>query len=777
MSSDGQQNPKEVLTVAKATGPVSPDAIFDELQRNLQSYMRGQNLEQVQLAYKFAAHAHRDQCRSSGEPYITHPLAVANILTTLKLDMASIIAAILHDTVEDTESTLEDIEKNFGTVVKDLVDGLTKIGKIQFRSSQERMAENFRKMVLAMSNDLRVILVKLADRLHNMRTLDILTPAKRQRIAEETLEIYAPLANRLGLYAFKSELEDLCMRQLRNDIYKDIARKVAAKKTEREAYIEEVRSIIEAELKRYGFQNLMVYGRPKHFYSIYKKMSDRGLEFEDIHDLFAFRIVVDSLKDCYEALGIVHAMWKPMPGRFKDYIAMPKANMYQSLHTTVIRPNGEPCEIQIRTHEMHQTCELGVAAHWMYKEKPQADSAKGSDVRRFQWLRQIMEWQSEIKDPDEFLEAVKVDLFEEEIFVFTPKGDVIQLPMGATALDFAFSVHTKIGLTTVGAKVNGRMVPLKKTLKSGDIIEILTQTAQKPGKDWLNFVTTSRARNKIRSFLRTEQRDRSRQIGREMLEQELSSLGIELDKALKNGELDGLPKLAKEASIDDALAAIGYGKAHLKELLPRLYPQRFAKAEEAAKNTQKSRNEDVPAKTASGEMRSKQSDAALKQQGKAQTAGAGGILVHGIENVLINFARCCHPLPGETVVGFITRGRGVTVHRHSCPRALDIDPARRVDVQWAADAADDSGAHAAYLRVTAQDRPGVLAEVTVAISALGASVQRAQIRVNADLIGIMEFEMTLKSLTQLQAIIRKLESIPCVQKVERMSTHRINKRG
>lgn len=781
MSADGQQ-PKEVLTAAKQTGPLNPDAVFDELLRNLQAYMKGQNLDVIHKAYQFGAHAHRSQTRSSGEPYITHPLTVANILTTLKLDIATIIAAILHDTVEDTDVTLDDIEREFGKSVRDLVDGLTKISKIKFRSSQERLAENFRKMVLAMANDLRVILVKLADRLHNMRTLDNLAQHKRQRIAEETLEIYAPLANRLGLYGFKSELEDLCMRQLKNEVYRDISRKVAAKRAEREAYIEEVRTILYNELKKYGFQNLNVYGRPKHFYSIYKKMVDRALEFDDIHDLFAFRIIVDSVKDCYEALGIVHAMWKPMPGRFKDYIAMPKANLYQSLHTTVVRPNGEPAEIQIRTHEMHQTCELGVAAHWMYKEKPgqatgggaltSAPDAKATDIRKFQWLRQIMEWQSELKDPDEFLEAVKVDLFEEEIFVFTPKGDVIQLPIGATTLDFAFSVHTKIGLTTVGAKINGRMVPLKKTLKSGDIVEVLTSPTQKPGKDWLNFVTTSKARNKIRSYLRQEQRERSRQIGREMLSAELSAIGIDYDKVSKNGELEPLAKLIKEATLDEALVAIGYGRANLRDLLPRLYPSKFPKPEsketlkKSAENPQSTHGHATPP---GSPLRHPKSTSASPK--------GGGILVHGIEDVLINFARCCHPLPGEQVVGFITRGRGVTVHRGSCPRALDIDPARRVDVKWAeVDTEEQKGAHAAFLRVTAQDKPGVLADVTGAISACGASIQRAQIRVTQSLTGIMEFEMTLKSLTQLQAIIRKVESLAHVLKVERMSTHRLNKR-
>lgn len=770
-SNPGSNTEQQPATPAKAADWPHPDTMYAELVRSLQTYMKDGNFDVVYRAYQFAAHRHRNQERKSGEPYINHPLAVATILTSLKIDIASIVAAVLHDTVEDTDATLEDIEREFGASVKDLVDGLTKISKIKFRSSQERLAENFRKMVLAMSNDLRVILIKLCDRLHNMRTLDNLAPPKRVRIAEETIEIYAPLANRLGLYGIKSELEDLCMKQLKNDIYKDLAKKVAAKKRERESYIEDVKSILTTELKKYGFNNLVVYGRPKHFYSIYKKMLERNLAFEEINDLFAFRIIVDNVKDCYEALGVVHAMWKPMPGRFKDYIAMPKANMYQSLHTTVIRPNGEPAEMQIRTHEMNQTCELGVAAHWAYKERHSAPDKNATDLKKFSWLRQIMEWQNELKDPDEFLEAVKVDLFEEEIFVFTPKGDVIQLPIGATALDFAFNVHTKIGLTTVGAKVNGRIVPLKKVIKSGDIVEILTNPNQKPGKDWLNFVTTSKARNKIRSQLRSEQRDRSRALGRELLEKELDDFGMDFEKAAKNGELEMLAKHGKESNAEDVLIAIGYGKLNPRDLLTRAFPNRAPKAPVLPAD-----GKDGASKGAPGAADGRKNAPAPPPGHAPGKTVASGILVNGIENVLINFGRCCHPLPGEDVVGFITRGRGVTVHRGSCPRALDMDPHRRVEVHWAGDAEQHKGTHAAFLRVTAHDKPGVLAEVTSAISQCGANIQRAQIRVTADLIGLLEFEMTLQSLTQLQAVIRKVESIPFVVKVERMSTHRITKR-
>jgi guanosine-3',5'-bis(diphosphate) 3'-pyrophosphohydrolase len=736
----------EEPAAASKPPPPTPDEIFAELTTNVRKYLPTQDISILDRAYKFGANKHSAQARKSGEPYITHPLSVASILSKFKLDLASLAAAILHDTVEDTETTLAEVEQNFGKDVAELVDGMTKIGKIEFRSNQERLAENFRKMVFAMARDLRVILIKLADRLHNMRTINALPGPKRRRIAQETMDIYAPLANRLGIYGIKSELEDLCLRQLKSDVYKDLKSRVSAKKAERLAYINDVKTILENELHKYGFKNAVVYGRPKHFYSIYKKMVERRIEFDDIHDLFAFRIIVDSVKDCYEALGIVHAMWKPMPGRFKDYIAMPKANMYQSLHTTVVRPNGEPAEIQIRTHEMHEICEYGVAAHWAYKEKsgerPGVPAQGSTDLKKFSWLRQIMEWQTELKDPDEFLEAVKVDLFEEEIFVFTPKGDVIQLPIGATALDFAFAVHTQIGVTTVGTKVNGKIAPLKKALTSGDIIEILTSPNQKPSKDWLNFVTTSKAKNKIRAYLRSEQRARSRDIGRGLMCEELELRGQDAEKLLKSGA-DSIARAAKESSVDDALAAVGYGKLDAKELVDRAFPQ-----------LERAHAEDKPLE--------------IKP---AATRSTNGILVSGIDNVLVNFGRCCNPLPGEDIQGFITRGRGVTIHRSSCSRALDLDPQRRVPVSWAtAEAAQ--GDHFAFIKVIVHDRPGVLAEVTSVISACGANIQKAQVQVGQDLMGHLDFELTIKSLTQLQSIIRKVESIPAVVSVERRSTSR-----
>ncbi len=734
--------------------PPSPDTLFAQLVANLQKYIPNANVDTLGKAYRYAADKHGQQQRQSGELYITHPLEVANILTELHLDTASITAAILHDVVEDTNTSIDEIKNEFGQTVADLVDGLTKISKINFSSKHERLAENFRKMIVAMARDLRVILIKLADRLHNMRTITSLPPEKARRIAQETMDIYAPLANRLGVYGIKSELEDLCLRQLKHDIYQSIRTKVAAKKAQRQAFIDEVKTILETELKKYGFKNAQIQGRPKHFFSIYKKMIERQLEFEDIHDLFAFRILVDSIKDCYEALGVVHAMWKPMPGRFKDYIAMPKANMYQSLHTTVIRPNGEPAEIQIRTHEMNAVCEFGVAAHWAYKERKPSDASK-DDLQKFSWLRQIVQWQSELKDPNEFMEALKVDLFDEEIFVFTPKGDVISLPRNSTALDFAFGVHTGIGLKTIGAKVNGRIAPLKKPLKSGDIVEILTSPQQLPNKDWLNFVVTTKARSKIRASLRSEERSASRQLGEEILSREMSLRQMDFAKAQKAGDLQELHKHGKESNFDDLLIGIGYGKINAADVLDRAFPSSKTKV---APPTSKGR-----------EHRPAIVDGATSQT---------GILVSGLENVLVSFAKCCSPLPGEDVVGFVTRGRGVTIHRATCSRAIDIDPQRQIHVTWAG--GENKGSHAIYLRVTTRDKPGVLAEVTSAIAACGANVQKAEVRISVDLVGILDFELGLNNLTQLEAVVRKLESIAAVISVERRAqppARSLNKRS
>ena len=517
--------------------------------------------------------------------------------------------------------------------------------------------------------------------------------------------------------------------------------------------IEEVKNILEHELKKYGFTEIEVYGRPKHFFSIYKKMVERHLEFEDIHDLFAFRIIVKTIKDCYEALGVVHAMWKPMPGRFKDYIAMPKANLYQSLHTTVVRPNGEPAEIQIRTMEMHRTCEYGVAAHWAYKEK--SDEKLGStDLDKFSWLRQIVQWQSELKDPDEFLEAVKVDLFDEEIFVFTPKGDVMSLPHKATALDFAFAVHSGIGIKTIGAKVNGRIVPIRKVLQSGDIVEILTSPNQKPSKDWLTFVSTSKARNKIRSHLRSEQRDKSKRIGREFLEQALDSRQMTIEGLEKSGGIEKLVKFGKESTFDDVLISLGYGKIQADELLKKAFPEKVENlsVEEQVEQAGLGQSEDDGRRT------------------KNRTPQRG-ILVSGYNDVLVSIGRCCSPLPGEAIIGFITRGRGVTVHRADCSRALDLDPVRRIDVEWGVDSKEAGNVHRCLLSIITQDQPGVLAEVASTIASSGANILKAEAKVS-DLTGELEFELGLRDLPQLERVINLLENIKAVIQVKRRSNVR-----
>lgn len=729
--------------------PRDPCDLFQELVSVAKVNVPGFDEAILRKAYEYAARCHGDQKRHSGEPYVTHPIEVSMIVASLKVDMPSLTAALLHDVVEDTHVSLEDVEKDFGKTVAELVDGLTKIAKIEFRSNQEKLAENFRKMVIAMAKDLRVIIIKLADRLHNMRTIKALPPLKRLRIAQETMDIYAPLANRLGIYGIKSELEDLCLRQLKPEIYDDLKKKVAAKKAERVKHIDDVKTILLGELHKYGFKEVQVTGRPKHFYSIYKKMLDRALDFEDVHDLFAFRIIVDTIKDCYEALGVVHAMWKPMPGRFKDYIAMPKANMYQSLHTTVIRPNGDPCEIQIRTREMHEVCEFGVAAHWNYKEKGGANANNANpDFDKMGWLRQIIEWQKELKDPDEFLEAVKVDLFDEEIFVFTPKGDVFQLPIKATALDFAFAVHSAIGQSTVGAKVNGRMVPIKKELKSGDIVEILTSPKQKPNKDWLSFVTTSKAKNRIRAFLRGEQRERSKVLGRDLLFQQLALRNLEIENLERTGQVQALIKASREANLDDLYVGIGYGKIDAIDIVAKAFP--------LPKNLKTLSEEE----TATSKETAQPS--VVKKTGKGR-----GILVSGLDNLLVVMARCCNPLPGEDILGFVTRGRGVTIHRYDCPRAKDMDPARKVDASWGTlspEAVDD---FVSNLVVVTHDKPGILSEVSGILSSMGANISKAQVQVGKDHLGYLEFEVTLQSAVQLQNIMTKIESIPVVMRVER----------
>ena len=740
------EHPNSELAVDETLDFLDAETAFAALKQTASAYIAKEDIEKLRKAFEFADAAHHGQKRKTGAPYITHPLAVAVILTELRVDTSSLIAAILHDTVEDTDVTLEDLTEHFGAEISNLVDGLTKISKIRFQSKQEKLAENFRKMILAMAKDLRVIMVKLADRLHNMRTLGNLHEEKRLRIAQETLDIYAPLAGRLGIYGVKSELEDLCFRQLKNDVYRDIAERVAVRRSERRSSIDEMLAKLKHELSNYGFEQFEVFGRPKHFYSIYKKMNDKRVDFDSILDLFAYRIQVRSIKECYEVLGLVHSIWKPMPGRFKDYIAMPKPNLYQSLHTTVLKLNGDPAEIQIRTFDMHNVCEFGIAAHWAYKDGKH-DGPKKEDLKKFSWLRQILEWQSELKDPDEFLEAVKVDLFDEEIFVFTPNGDVIALPKKASCLDFAFAVHTELGLKTAGAKVNGRMQPLKHLLRSGDVVEIIRNKNQNPNKDWLQFVFSSKARNKLRAFLRSAQREKARTLGEQLLAEACSRAGIAYDSLKAGKTSDAIMKAAHESNFGDLTLAIGYGKLQPTNILKKVFPAKFKDEKETP---------------------------ALAERPPAQSQGSsrkkGSITVDGVDNILVRLARCCQPLAGEAIVGFVTRGRGVSVHRSSCRRALDLDPARRIPVAWK-DMGETDVIQSVYLRVFCQDRSGLLSETTAAISSLGANILRADIQPGDGVQAKMDFEVSIRNHKQLVVLVQKLEMIQGVIAVQRTTAY------
>ncbi|RMG15796.1 MAG: bifunctional (p)ppGpp synthetase/guanosine-3',5'-bis(diphosphate) 3'-pyrophosphohydrolase [Deltaproteobacteria bacterium] len=707
------------------------------------SYRPDADLDIIKKAYVYSAKVHQGQVRKSGEPYLVHPLAVAGLLADLRLDEASIVTGLLHDTVEDTLATLEEVEDLFGPEVAALVDGVTKISQFSAArrpSAEEKQAENFRKMIVAMAKDIRVILVKLADRTHNMRTLEHMPPEKQERIARETLEIYAPLANRLGIQWIKTELEDLSFKYLRPHDYQELVQKLSSKRREHARYIEEVRKILASKLEAQGIP-AEVQGRLKHLYSIYRKMRANNIEFEEVHDLIAFRIITDTVTRCYEALGLLHSLWKPVPGRFKDYIAIPKPNMYQSLHTTVIGPYGERVEIQIRTHEMHRVAEEGIAAHWNYKEKGSTPAAL-KDAEGFAWLRQLLEWQQDLQDPKEFLETVKVDLFTDEVFVFTPKGEVRSFPRGATPVDFAYAVHTEVGHHCVGAKVNGRIVPLRYKLKNGDTVEILTSNHANPSKDWLTFVKTSRAQARIRSFIRKQQRDRSIAIGREILDKEVRKFGRSLNKLVKSGEIEKAAEGFGLKSTEELFSNLGYGKLTPPQVSAKLFPE----AERERKEPERT-----------GRL--------AQIFKKVARTRRDGISVQGIDDVLVRFGRCCNPVVGDPIVGFITRGRGVTVHTADCEKVLATDPDRRVEVSW------DDGTDTerpVSLRVVTSDRRGLLAELSQAFSACGVNISQANCRATGDDRAVNTFEVSVTDIKQLNGVIRELERIKGVYSVERV---------
>ena len=711
-----------------------------ELVERVRAYTPTAPVDVIQRAYEFSASVHKGQRRASGEPYLTHPLQVAGIIADLRLDVPSVATGLLHDTVEDTLATLAQIEQHFGTEIAGLVDGVTKIGQINFTSREEKQAENFRKMLLAMARDIRVILIKLADRTHNMRTLGHLAPERQVDIAQETLDIYAPLAHRLGIYWIKSDLEDNALRFLHPEVYYQLKRSVAKRKAEREKYIKEILSALLKKLAESEIE-AEVTGRPKHFYSIYQKMQAQNLLYDQIYDLVAFRVVVDTVGECYEALGVVHANWKPVPGRFKDYIALPKANGYQSLHTTVIGPYGERIEIQIRTRDMHRVAEYGVAAHWRYK---QPGSADGGDGQRFAWLRQMLEWQQQLEDPQEFLRSVKEDLFTEEVFAFTPKGDLLAFPLGSTVIDFAYRIHSEVGHHCAGARVNGKIVPLRYQLQSGDTVEIVTTGNQQPSKDWLKLVKTPRAKARIRAWVKAQQSSRSVAVGREILERDLGRHQLNLAKLRSDGTLRRVAGELGQKDEDTLLAGLGYGKVTAQQVLGKLLSP-----------------EELERRREKGEGRLQRLLRMVSRQTKS------GVQVSGVEDMLVRFGKCCSPLPGERITGFITRGRGVTVHALDCPKVLESDPQRRIDVQWE----DGKGTpRPVRVEVTCIDQPGLLAAMSKTISSAGINITRAQVHALGDRKAQNVFELMVASADELNRVMRSLGRVRGVMKVARVRT-------
>lgn len=696
----------------------------------------------IEKAYKFAKKAHNGQYRYSGEPYIVHPVEVAYILAELDLDLQTIAAGLLHDVIEDTEIGYDEIKDEFGQEIADLVDGVTKLGMIEYKSKVEQQAENMRKMLIAMAKDIRVILIKLADRLHNMRTLKYLNQDKQKEKAQETLEIYAPIAHRLGMSRIKWELEDLSLRYLHPDEYYNLVDKVAQKRKEREQSIQELIKKLKSKLEEIGIKS-EVDGRPKHFYSIYKKMKQQNKTFEQIYDLMAVRVIVNTIKDCYGTLGVVHTLWKPMPGRFKDYIAMPKPNMYQSLHTTVMGPKGDPFEIQIRTWEMHRTAEYGIAAHWKYKE---GKTGEDEFDAKLTWLRQLLEWQRELKDAKEFMETLKIDLFTDEVYVFTPKGDVISLPAGSTPIDFAYSIHTEIGHRLNGAKINGKIVPIDYKLKTGDIVEIITTTNNErgPSRDWLQIAKSSQAKNKIRQWFKKEKREENIERGQEIFYRVIKKHGILLSQ-LKNDIMENVIKKLNIHTEDDLFATIGYGGLSMNQVIPRI--------KEELKKIDNENTKHMTSKI--GEK-------------KRTKIGGMGVIVKGEDNVMVRFSKCCSPVPGDEIIGYVTKGRGVSIHRKDCPniREYVYDRNRIVEVDW------DTGKNIAYqadIQIMATDRYGLLTDITSILSDIKISVKAVNARTTKDNIAVINLTLEITSKEQLERIMNKLKVLDGVTDVYRIS--------
>ncbi|MEK3882722.1 bifunctional (p)ppGpp synthetase/guanosine-3',5'-bis(diphosphate) 3'-pyrophosphohydrolase [Paenibacillus sp. PL2-23] len=721
---------------------------IEQLLEKASVYMKEQELIHIREAYDFAEQAHHGQVRKSGEPYILHPVTVADILVNMGMDVMSIIAALLHDVVEDTTVDLETVRAKFGETCAMLVDGLTKLEKIKFQSKEEQQNENYRKMFVAMAQDIRVILIKLADRLHNMRTLKFQSEESQRRIAYETLEIFCPIAHRLGISAIKWEMEDIALRYLNPQQYYRIANLMKKKRAEREQFIDDVISRIREKLEEMGIEG-DISGRPKHLYSIYKKMTTRNKQFNEIYDLLAIRIIVDNIKDCYATLGIIHTLWKPMPGRFKDYIAMPKANMYQSLHTTVIGPNGEPTEVQIRTWEMHRTSEYGIAAHWAYKEGMVVPDGTFED--KMSWFREILELQHETRDAAEFMESLKMDFFADLVFVFTPSGEVIELPAGSVPLDFAYRIHTEVGNRTIGAKVNGRIVPLDHKLKTGDIVEILTSKhSYGPSQDWVKIAQSSHARSKIRQWFKKEKREENVAKGRELLERELKRLGLEPSAWMSDDKLQEAASKFTFNDIEDMMSAIGFGGITAAQICTKLTEKLRKEAEEASQIELTAEKKEIKSAT-------------------KKSRPNHGVKVKGVDNLLVRYARCCNPVPGDSIVGYITRGRGVSVHRMDClniPFGADGEEAERViEVEW-----EDSveANYSVDIEITGHDRRGLLNEVLQAVSESKTNISAVTGRSVKNKMALIHMTVLIRNIDHLSSVVERIKRVQDIYSVQRI---------
>lgn len=713
------------------------------------TYMNEKSIEFVEKALEFATQAHQEQRRLSGEAYIIHPIQVAGILAKMRLDPDTVATGFLHDVVEDTDYTLQDITDHFSEAVAFLVDGVTKLGKIKFQSKEEQLAENHRKMLLAMAKDIRVVMVKLADRLHNMRTLKFQKPHKQLEKSQEALDIYAPLAERIGMSAIKWELEDIALRYINPAAYYDIVHKMDAKRDEREAYIQVVIQDILSSVQELNIE-AEVYGRPKHLYSIYRKMVDQNKEFDDIYDLLAVRVLVDSIKDCYGVLGLIHTKWKPMPGRFKDYIAMPKSNMYQSIHTTVIGPQGKPVEVQIRTHFMHEVAEYGLAAHWAYKEGKAGDREPVDNIQKqLKWFRDLVDYQDDADDASQFMEFIKEDVFKDQVYIFTPRGDVFELPAGSGPIDFAYHIHTEIGNKTIGAKVNGNIVPLNYILKNGDIVEILTNpNSNGPSRDWLKFTKTSKARNRIKRYFKLQERDRNSELGQQMLEKALKENDTSLKTELKGNKEKDLLDRFNFYQLTDLYAAIGLGELSIHTILSYLNIRQDKEEESLRSNVINKEVTEAPPKRTS--------------------VHESGVVVEGVDNLMIRLSRCCNPVPGDEIIGYITRGRGISVHRKDCAN-LRSEPDlnhRTIDVHWESDnqLGDD---YETEVEVIGFDRAGLFNDVLHVVNHTVKNLKRINGKINDESIATITLRLMISNTRQLDDLMVKLKNVPEVYEVKR----------